>query len=487
MTTLLPITPSTNLMESMRDLGYTPEVAVADVIDNSVAAGARRIEIRADMSDDASFLWILDDGHGMTLEETIRALTLGHLSSRDERHATDLGRFGLGLKTASFSQARSLTVVSCKFGMTSGVVWDLDQSLESNEWAVEQLDEKAMSEVPGADLLTASGSGTLVLWRKLDRLHEVGANPLAAMAIVCEDLRNHLGMVYHRFLQDPPASRLQLVLNGRHIMPADPFLKSNPAVQESQPETVIIDGRSVVLTSYVLPHSSRLDKDEAQREDLSTGMFDAQGFYYYRNRRLISHGGWSGLSRRTDALKFSRIRVDLPNTLDHAWHLDIKKDRLTPPATLRPILDRYRRVGQTKSARVIQYRGRKHNNDEIQYVWNCVEERGHFRYEPNFEHPFIRGALDQLDVEGQSILKRTMLELAEMIPYDDIHTKLSIDNKRAEEPSEARLIGRASQLIDALELDLGDIEHIVNVLGGIEPFVGRRDISDIITKATQEG
>ena len=159
----IPPKPS-SLIESMRDIGYSLSTALADLIDNSVAAQAT--DIRVFVSPDASNLsvGILDNGIGMTEDTLLNAMRLGSRSPLEERSKSDLGRFGLGLKTASFSQCRMLTVVTRTKGKTACARWDLDQIAESDRWHVQVPDD--VESIPWVELLGTRG--TLVVWEKLD-------------------------------------------------------------------------------------------------------------------------------------------------------------------------------------------------------------------------------------------------------------------------------------------------------------------------------
>ena len=151
------------LVESMRDIGYSLQTAVADIIDNSITSGARRIELLTDTHSDNLSIGILDDGTGMSETELLEAMRPGSKSPLDSRPQHDLGRFGLGLKTASFSQCRRLTVLTRSRGMTSCAVWDLDVIAKTDEWMVEVVSNT--EHIPWSSKL--GDSGTLVVWQKL--------------------------------------------------------------------------------------------------------------------------------------------------------------------------------------------------------------------------------------------------------------------------------------------------------------------------------
>lgn len=479
------IPPSPKLMESMRALGYTPDVAVADIIDNSLDADARLVHVRGDVSDSPSWLWVFDDGTGMTLEEMADALKLATVSSIDERNDSDLGRFGLGLKTATFSQCRRLTLISRKHGETSGVCFDLDELLEGGEWTVRQLTSVEMETTPGFEQLDRFTRGTLVCWEKLDRLMESRSPGAQGMGEVLSSLKRHLGLTFHRWIEAGAGSspRLELLLNGHRVRAIDPFIRHNRAVEMTEPETVHIGGSRITVQAFTLPHSTKITGEDAEREDLGEGMFRAQGFYFYRNRRLISHGGWATIGGRRDATKHSRIMIDLPNALDDVWQLDVMKNKVIPPAAVRRELARFYTLGGRRSGRVISYRGRRETAIAVEYAWVPVTERGAFRYEPNPEHPVVADALDDLSEVQKRRVLRGISHLGLLIPYGDIRRRMSVDDELPSRELPETLVRHAAELIRALNLDMTDRRNLKRDLERVEPFSGRRDLDMILEEA----
>jgi hypothetical protein len=240
------------LIESMRDIGYSLETALADIIDNSITAQARSIRLFADTTSAQPSLAILDDGEGMTEDELLAAMRPGSRNPLDTRDKEDLGRFGLGLKTASFSQCRKLTVASRKDGVTSCARWNLDEVARTNRWLVEFLDDT--SGVPWIDEL--AGSGTLVLWEALDRLVEGdGSDARAAFVSRIDEAAEHLELVFHRFLAGERGVRkIAISLNGRQLRPFDPFHSSHPATQAGPIERIKSGGQEVEVQTFTLPH-----------------------------------------------------------------------------------------------------------------------------------------------------------------------------------------------------------------------------------------
>ena len=320
------IAPSVNLLQSMRSVGYSLGAAVADLVDNSITAGAHSVVIDADVVD-GKYMAILDDGRGMTSTVAREALRLA--GSVGDREDSDLGRFGLGLKTASLSQARCLTVVTKRAGMITALRWDIDFVRDSGQWLLIVLDETDLIDLPLWDKLNAQVAGTLVVWNDLDLLLGDTTTPGPFLAERLGSVRSSLALVFHRFLARR-RERLSIKVNGIALRPVDPFLSENPKTQRTGPEVIDIGGAEVRIEAFTLPHPSGLTPEELRRPDLGKGMREAQGFYVYRNERLISHGHWYGLARMNELSKQTRVQVDVPPSLDALWQLDIKKSQAEP-------------------------------------------------------------------------------------------------------------------------------------------------------------
>ena len=322
------------LMESTRAIGYSIEAAIADIIDNSIAAGAGRIDIDF-FPIGQSYISILDNGTGMTEAELTAAMQYGSRSPLEVRDEEDLGRYGLGMKTASLSQCRILTVISKKDGAVCGCRWDLNHVNQSESWSLLVLDEHEISAMPNYEKLCAWDTGTIVIWQDLDKF-AVGEKDIAEafnrkMAII----REHLSLVFHRFLSgEPGLKKLDIRMNDLSITPQDPFLvkKSTQLMDE---ETIIIRGAKVKVRPYILPHTSKLTQKELKELGGKDGLRKQQGFYVYRNKRLLVWGTWFRLMRQGDLSKLARVQVDIPNSLDDLWTLDIKKSTATPPEASR--------------------------------------------------------------------------------------------------------------------------------------------------------
>ncbi|SBS69936.1 ATP-binding protein [uncultured Microbacterium sp.] len=466
----------------MRSVGYSFDAAVADIVDNSIAAGARHVQIVAD-SVDASYIAFLDDGSGMTSDEAREALKLAG-TSRIERSSTDLGRFGLGLKTASLSQCRRLSVVTVRGGVLTGLQWDIDHVLQTGSWSIRVLDAQDLSVIPQADRLSLDTNATLVVWQTLDYLLAGAGDPALEISERLQHLRHHLGLVFQRFLEGRGSVRVEV--NGVAVAPVDPFLESNSKTQAGPRETVVIEGHTVDVDPFTLPHPSALSARDRKRSDLGSSMRDHQGFYVYRNKRLISHGGWFGLAKLDELTKQSRVRVDIPPELDQQWQLDIKKSRVEPPQAFR---SRFRQIIEHVtggSKRLHRFRGRASARSDAVYLWQAIEERGGYRYAINREHPMISGLEAQLPPEKRKLLDQTLNDLANYFPAPDLYVRMADSQPRIEvDSTESELRDRLRAIRDAGG-SLADPAALVPALRRVEPFNNVVDLQSLVAQVWEE-
>lgn len=484
----IAITPSPQLMESMRSLGYAPEIAVADVVDNSISAGARNVEIRADVSDAREWFWILDDGSGMTMSECVDAMRLGSRPAHLERASSDLGRFGLGLKTASFSQGRALTVLTRCQGQTTGLELDLDDFLTSSAWTVKRLSASEMTHVPGFSSFAELQNGTLVCWTKLDRLLDGVSSGSLGMAEVSDAVRDHLGLVFHRWIEpeSPVRQSVKFVMNGRPIGARDPVFARIPAVESTPAEVISFDEYTFSVQAFTLPDRSKLAAHESVTEADLDSLFDNQGFYFYRQARLISGGGWAGLARRSDAAQYSRVRVDLANDADEAWQLDVMKGNIQIPARAKEHLRRYVAVGRRKSSRIISYKGRQVKTPGYVHAWIPVEERGGFWYKPNPEHPALQSVFEDLDPSQRRPVLTALENMGMLIPFADIRRRMSVEGEAPIMDQFEHLVETAVKILRVFDLEHADPDDALAVLASVEPFGERRDLEKIFVRAVMQ-
>ena len=423
----IPPRPSV-LVESLRDIGYSLQTAVADVIDNSLTAGARRIGLFADTHAEAPAIGILDNGTGMTATELREAMRPGSRSPLEHRLVTDLGRFGLGLKTASFSQCRRLNVVTRKEGVISCAVWDLDVVAARDKWIVELPESHAG--IPWSERLVADG--TLVVWEKLDRLVGTGGGGERQDFVrQLDETATHLEFVFHRFLSGRQGSkgRLSVFLNDRELRPFDPFHSHHPATQHHQEETFQLDGSDVRICPVTLPHHDKVSEADWKRYAGRDGYVKSQGFYLYRNRRLIVHGTWFGLARQQELTRLSRVRIDIPNSLDAEWKIDVKKAWAQPPP---PVRERLRRIVSqlgVPSRRTYTVRGSRLTEDSRLPVWIRSQDKNRISYGLNAEHPLFSAFENRLDTETADEFRKFIGLIVSTLPVEALYADVSASSE----------------------------------------------------------
>lgn len=343
--TAIKVLPSASrLVHSLRDLGYDFPQAVADVIDNSVAAGATRVSIDLRFDGGESWLRIADNGSGMDGDGVTEAMRYGAKQSYEE---DALGKFGLGLKTASLSQCRQLSVASRKAPERTRIEvrkLDLDHVLESDRWEIFALDPNHCDERLIGPL--QHGPGTVILWQSLDRIlgYKIPSGKRARSAIdtLAEQLDLHLGMTFHRFLSGEVEGRkpLRIKVNGSSVSPWDPFARDEAAT-ESLPgcDIDVVTAESVGLARFqpfVLPPRERFSSEEAFHRHSGPRKWNAQqGFYIYRANRMIQSGGWCRMRALDEHVKLARASIDFYPGLDAAFEVDVAKARAVLPAELR--------------------------------------------------------------------------------------------------------------------------------------------------------
>lgn len=403
------------LIESMRDIGYSLETAIADVIDNSITAGARNIDLFAAPSP-KPLIAVVDDGCGMTLPQLLEAMTPGSKNPLDKRDRADLGRFGLGLKTASFSQCRRLTVATQQNGSLNAATWDLAHVARHDKWEILIPPPEA---IPWIEKLP--DRGTIVLWEDLDRVIE-GESARAAAEHFSGRLASvstHLELVFHRFINGERGhQKINIRLNNRPLKAFDPFLSGHPATITGPSETIHVGEHSVRVRPYTIPHHQKLRQSEVETLAGPEGYIKNQGFYVYRERRLIIYGTWFGLARQTELTKLSRVQVDIPNELDSQWKIDVKKASAQPPLAvrkrLRSLIDRI--TGTSK--RVYTSKGRRLESDQHMPTWKRVVDKNEIKYEVNRDHPAVEDVLTSLPNELATRVSKMLEFIEASLPLD---------------------------------------------------------------------
>jgi hypothetical protein len=467
----------------MRDLGYSLETAIADLIDNSISAEANRIDIICDVSGDPPLVVILDNGKGMAEGELMAAMRHGTDNPRRHRAPRDLGRFGLGLKTASFSQCRSLTVVSTNDASICGAEWNLDRIDAADDWILSLLDEADIQALPYVDRL--GKRGTAVIWQELDRLLEDAAGD-RRQEIVNEKLEavgRHLSLVFHRFLSGEVKghSKIALTINGHPIAAFDPFCRKNPATQVLPEEIVRIGDAEVRLQPYVLPHHSRLSASEYDYYQDRSDFISNQGGYVYRNGRLMAWGDWFRLVPKGEATKLARVQIDFPNSLDEAWTIDIKKSRARPPHAVRERLRQIIAKITTRSVTVHRGRGQRLFQETQAPFWERYADHDGIRFAINEQHPIIASLARRLSPEDADLLRTLLDSVAASLPVEMIYSDYSTHPREINQRSvdESQTMERLRSLRQVLYGDgPGDAKAFLQIVRSTHLFDGQIELAE---------
>lgn len=489
------IPKASTLMGSLRSMGYSFESAVADVVDNSISAHAQNVRILFPTSPmDELALGILDDGDGMSDDVLFEAMRYGCLSAEEERSEDDLGRFGMGMKSASLSQCRILTVVSYEGNTLNGFTWDYNHILETQDWMILELDKKEINSLPYIGLLKKQKKGTLVIWQDFDVIaNSSGGQVYSTLIELRSSLENTLALIFHRFLSGTSSSRLHIFINELDIKPLDPFLEQHPKTTvKKEIELDIKDSsgieRMILVRPFVLPFATELKEKDKQLIGGVENLRAKQGFYIYRNKRLIIWGTWFGMKQRAELTKNARIRVDIPNSLDDIWSIDIKKQQASIP---KQILHRLKKAVEEAldfSVRQQTYRGRtKKVNEDIDYIWDRKEGRNNtFFYQINRESKLFKFVREKMNDEDYEYLEMLITEIENNLPIQQLYVDKSNECISIPEVTDDRLddvyqmaVTLASTM---MKIRTDGWNEIVNDIMKSEPWCKYPDIKEKLLK-----
>ena len=413
------------LMNSMRSIGYTFETALADIIDNSISASAKNVYITVPVNDDELYVSILDDGNGMSRDDLLNAMKYG---TDREYQLSDLGRFGIGMKSASLSQCRILTVVSKIDGIVAGFQWDFDSVLEAKKWDCIELEQNDINLVPDIDKLNALNMGTLVVWQNFDIAYKKSNGRVREyISDEIEDAEKHIRLVFHRFLSNK-FKPLNIFINNNYLIPIDPFLEDNPKTDSQKVSELSINGEIIKVQPFILPHQSDLTQEDIEKLGGISALRSGQGFYIYRNDRLIIYGTWFRLSASSvspELLKYGRIKVDIPNTLDDVWDIDIKKQNATIPKQILNNLKKVVRDVCSHSRNKTSKRAKLTIEKDDSKIWNkSLSKNEKEIFYINKESLFVRCFLDEFDDKDKVKILNFIDVLSTSIPFDDIYNAI---------------------------------------------------------------
>jgi hypothetical protein len=355
--------PPVSFIKSISEQGYTLASAISDLIDNSIAASSSRVEILLDTSSDNLKLYIADNGRGMTGDELTENMRIPSADLDEQRQLNDLGRFGLGLKTASFSQSRKFTVLSKTLNTDfEGRTWDVAFLKETKDWTLKIESSETIEQFVG-DLKKTSEdfhaakpgfeAKTLIIWDELYKLRKLSKKE--ELNDELEELRSHLSLIFHRYLS---SGKLEIRLNNSLVEAFEPFPYHTSGVQVVAENYWQNENIYIQFQGIILPKRAAVEAKDAGSLWVPPNrtLEELQGLFVYRNDRLINYGGWLRTIPKSVYLQFGRIRIDISNESDSNFQINVAKSSLKIPFGLKRAMMEMIRTVATQAAK--EYRER---------------------------------------------------------------------------------------------------------------------------------
>ena len=437
-----------SLLESNRNLGYSIDEAVSDLIDNSISAGATEISYEMHWNLGKPYFLLKDNGLGMSFEnnELINSFRLGSRNPLDERDINDLGRFGFGMKTASLSQARSLSVISKKEG--SSILarsLDLDFIAKNNKWRLKKIDNTEIEyEI---SYLNDLKSGTVIRWDNWDRAPSKEEDFFSLK----EEINNYISVCFHRFIE-----RGVKILDHDYPINSCSPIPSGEGSQEFS-RIHLTQNKDAEQIAYVLQHPKNWNENYEVKKALNSfrlfeGFERQQGIYIYRCDRLLTpKGGWLGLLKKGNAAKLARVVINYPNNADQMWSLDITKTNASIPYVFRKEIKKLINTVKKESINKISSGNRiinKSLNFDHARIWNSINDKefDRYKYIIDINHPYFKAFIQKKKIK-ESDLKLLLNTIYENLPIAKI-----IDNNDADPSKHDRIDIRNKLTKDEIHL-----------------------------------
>ncbi|WML57761.1 ATP-binding protein [Neobacillus sp. PS2-9] len=474
------------VIQALRSIGYNTNTAIADLVDNSLDAKASVIKINFDYDESNAMITISDNGTGMNEEMLQIAMNIGSKDPRAKRETSELGRFGMGLKTASFSLGKRLSVLTKRDGIYYERCWDLDHVSECNEW---QLFTSIPDEVKSKIGLIEGESGTIVCIDKLDRFMGYGGKRTlkeTSFFNKVSRVNKHLEFVFHSIIEN---NDISMIINGKVIVPWDPFMRYHEHTIEGEMQVLRINDNRIRVQYFILPHASHLTEPEYNKAGGYKGWRDHQGLYIYRENRLLYFGDWMGLFPKDAASQLARVRIDLPNAADSDWQVDIKKSGINLPEDAKRRLEAISGIARKVSKEIFYFRTQSHNPGQtFKGSLNTWEQSGREdgpQFILNRNHPILGELLNKIDDDSAKLLN-LYLRLVQLGSPSNIIDSPKVPEEEIQDVSKAQkelVIQLASTM---LSLNVAnDTEQLLNLLI-TQPAVdglNRVTIKKIVTEA----
>jgi len=432
-----------SLLESNRNLGYSIEEAISDLIDNSISAEATNVSYEIHPNNGKPYFLLKDNGIGMSNldNELVDSFRLGSKNPLDERDPNDLGRFGFGMKTASLSQARILTVITKKKGYnTLAFSLDLNFIRDNGKWLLKKIDDDFYK--AEFDFLKDLDSGTIIRWDDWDRAPK-SENDLLSLN---SQINDYLSVCFHRFIE----KGISISCHDYSLESCSPIPSGEGA--EFYSEIILDKNNKAKQTSYILQHPKNWEENYENINRFNSfrlfnGFERQQGIYIYRCDRLLTpQGGWLGLLKKGNAAKFARVVIDYPNDADALWSLDITKTNASIPfefkREIKKLIDKTKKKSVTKivsgNRNIKRSLSKTHSN-----IWKISDEKefNSYKYIIDNNHPILRGLIDEKKIKEKDLnfllkLISENLPVAKIIENNDIdpskHDRMISQNKLSE-------------------------------------------------------
>ena len=414
-----------NQIKTLQRIGYDLNAAIGDIVDNSIAADAKNISIYSPPQERPT-ISIIDDGHGMNEKELLENMRIACKNPNDERNSKDLGRFGSGMKTASFSVANVLTVVSkSKNSKLCACRYDIDLIVKNNRWDVEILTLNEIRELDEVSKKLLEGTpGTQVIWSELPRYDSLRSAEEVEqeLAIDVVNIKKYVALYFHRFMTGK--NKISFNVNGQKLIPIDPFLIGEKGYTEGPSDSQRSAGGKIDVKVHILPHHTKLSPEKLDEMGGVDEIAKKQGFYIFRGKRLIVEGGWLNLAKSSQLGKLARIQVDVPTSMDEILSTDVKKQTFQLPGKIRHLFKRMISSPVNISKRKYTYRGK---TEEANDFWDIKEDKREKKitYEIKVSNKKLIDLVNKLKKENRKYLIGYLKKLSEFLPVNHIYNSMS--------------------------------------------------------------
>jgi hypothetical protein len=455
MKTFEDVTPNPEfLIKSIAEQGYSLEAAIADLIDNSISSDAKHIELLTDIIEEPFRFYLADDGIGMTLEELKENMKFPSNSPDNSRQSSDLGRFGLGMKTASFSQTRKFTIISRKKDTEkfNARTWDLEVLKSEKSWKLIVNTENEINKFISdyykiseehLESFTDFHVNTIIIWEGLYKFEEylkIENKKKALKKEISEITSDYLSLVFHKFMEQ--SEPLKIRINNSILQPFNPFPKKEKDLRVLEFREKNFSDDIIKMEGYVLP--SRSIEEARNGTSIWTtkykSLIDMEGIYIYRANRIILFGGWNGIIKRAPRMQLARLKVDIGNSVDHLLHLNVAKSQVIIPHDLKKAFEDYVDILKYESNKEYYNRTSKSisNKNENKFsLFEKVPSNKGMKVEINKNYPLLQEIEKELSEKSKSNLKVLIKMINIQIDkIKDIHEEkefLDCDNEIDEE------------------------------------------------------